>query len=55
VNINLKSKILIFRLDDDVEREMHEVERSNENEYTVKVDKLRKVFVLGKRNIIAVD
>jgi len=44
------------QLDDDVEREMKEVEESDNHTYSIKVDKLRKVYGLGGSNYkVAVD
>jgi len=44
------------KLDDDVEREMLEVEKSDNSTYSIKVDKLRKVYALGGDNYkVAVD
>src|SRR5438128_435856 len=43
-------------LDDDVEREMHEIEKSDNKTYSIKVDKLRKVYALGgSQHKVAVD
>jgi len=44
------------KLDDDVEREMLEVEKSDNKTYSIKVDKLRKVYDLGgNKHKVAVD
>ena len=44
------------KLDDDVQREMKEVENSDEKTYSIKVDKLRKVYTLKKNeHKVAVD
>ena len=43
-------------MDEDVEREMKEVEASNNKTYSIKVDKLRKVYPFGKKQYkVAVD
>jgi len=43
-------------LDEDVEREMREVEASDNQTYSIKVDKLRKVYPIGKgQHKVAVD
>lgn len=42
--------------DDDVEREMQEIENSDNQTYSIKVDKLRKVYaVRGNKHKVAVD
>jgi len=44
------------KLDDDVEQEIKEIEESDNQTYAIKVDKLRKVYMLGrKKNKVAVD
>jgi len=44
------------KLDSDVEREMKEIEKSDNKTYTIKVDKLRKVYALGGGKFkVAVD
>jgi len=44
------------QLDDDVQREMNEVEKSDNKTYSIKVNKLRKVYALGgNENKVAVD
>jgi len=44
------------KMDDDVEREMREVEASDNQTYSIKVDKLRKVYNIGKGQYkVAVD
>ncbi len=44
------------KLDDDVEKEMREVATSDNQTYSIKVDKLRKVYALGKgQSKVAVD
>lgn len=44
------------QLDNDVENEMKEIEKSDNNTYAIKVDKLRKVYSLGRNNNkVAVD
>jgi len=44
------------KLDDDVEREAREVEASDNQTYSIKVEKLRKVYPIGKKQYkVAVD